>query len=186
VATELTRVRANPAAYAVHLKALLAYFDGTILRLPGQTALQTQEGAPAVEEAIAALEAQAPVPAQTRQPDLDRAARDLVADQAKSGAYGHTGGDGSQPGDRMKRYVGLLGLAAETITYGPETVRRIVVGLLVHDGMPSQGHRRNVLQSRLALVGIAVGRHASGRWMCVMDDAERVKEPAKTSAADDP
>ena len=49
---ETNRVRANPAAYAAELEDLSQYFDGKLLKLPGQTPMETEEGISAVEEAI--------------------------------------------------------------------------------------------------------------------------------------
>jgi len=49
-------VRSNPKKYAEEeLKPRLKYFDGKLYKVPGQIPLQTNEGAPAVQECIDAL-----------------------------------------------------------------------------------------------------------------------------------
>src|SRR5271156_1915056 len=62
VLNEINAARADPHAYARALRADLAYFHGHVFEAPGRTALMTDEGAPAVEEAIAELERRDPQP----------------------------------------------------------------------------------------------------------------------------
>jgi uncharacterized protein YkwD len=169
VASDLRR---HPKKYAERLRSWLPHFKGTQFIRPGRPILLTKEGAAAVLEAIDVLEATAPLQAHTRSEALEAAAAELVADQQVSGAYGHRGSDGSKPLERMLRHVQIRGLSAENITYGPDTAEEIVLSLVVDDGVPSRGHRDNVLHPRLRHAGVALGKHASGRVMCVIDYAE--------------
>jgi uncharacterized protein YkwD len=47
----------------------------------------------------------------------------------------------------------------------------IVISLLVDDGVPSRGHRRNLLDKAFKFIGLSLGAHPVYRHMCVMDFA---------------
>lgn len=169
---EHNAVRTDPAAYAAHLEAMLPYFEGTLLRRPGsRVGLQTNEGAGAVREAIRALRAQQPVPALEWADGMFRAARDHVRDQGPRGATGHDGSDGSTMDSRIRRYGAWAGTAAENIDYGSANARDVLISLLVDDGVPSRGHRRNIFNSNVRVMGAACGEHTRYRTMCVIDYA---------------
>jgi hypothetical protein len=46
--------------------------------------------------------------------------------------------------------------------------RDVVESLLVDDGVPDRGHRRNIYQASARLVGIACGPHPRYEAMCVI------------------
>lgn len=172
ILAQTNRARSDPAGFARELEELLGHFDGTVIRRPGQrVGLQTNEGPAAVREAIAFLRAQAPVPPLSWEDALWRAARDHARDQGPSGSTGHTGSDGSSMGQRMSRYGQWQSTAAENIDYGSENARDVLVSLIVDDGVPSRGHRRNIFDARLRVMGAGCGPHARYRVMCVMDYA---------------
>lgn len=169
---EHNAARTDPAGYAAHLEALLPLFDGSVLRRPGsRVGLQTNEGPNAVREAIRALRAQAPQPPLEWADGLWRAARDHVLDQGPRGATGHDGGDGSTMDTRIRRYGAWMSTAAENIDYGSANARDVLISLIVDDGVPSRGHRRNIFNPNLRVMGGACGTHTRYRTMCVMDYA---------------
>jgi uncharacterized protein YkwD len=169
---EHNAARTDPAGYATHLEAMLPHFDGSILRRPGsRVGLQTNEGPEAVREAIRALRAQAPQPSLEWADGLWSAAGDHVRDQGPRGATGHNGSDGSSMDTRIRRYGAWNGTAAENIDYGSATARDVLISLIVDDGVPSRGHRRNIFNPNLRVMGGACGEHARYRMMCVMDYA---------------
>lgn len=176
VLAEMNLARTDPAGYALHIERLLQYFDGNLLRLPGETALQTNEGPRAVREAAAALRATPRLPALAPSRGLARAARDHALDQGPRGGLGHTGSDGSSMGDRIGRYGTWDGSAAENISYGSDSPRDVVISLLVDDGVPSRGHRVNILNGSSRLAGVGCGRHTEYRTMCVIDFAGGYRE----------
>ena len=59
---EINRVRTNPQAYADWLEEQKQYFEGTLLKLPGEKPLRTNKGKEALEEAIAWLNNLQPLP----------------------------------------------------------------------------------------------------------------------------
>lgn len=169
---EHNAARTDPAGYARHLEALLPHFTGTVLRRPGSTVgLQTNEGATAVREAIRALREQAPVAALEWSDGIFRAARDHVRDQGPRGATGHNGSDGSTMDSRLRRYGAWLSTAAENIDYGSANARDVLISLIVDDGVPSRGHRRNIFNPNIRVMGGACGEHTRYRTMCVIDYA---------------
>lgn len=176
VLAEINLARTDPSGYARHIERQLRYFDGNLLRLPGEVALRTTEGAKAVREAAAALRAQSPLPGLAASRGLSRAARDHVDDQGPRGRLGHTGSDGSDMTDRIERYGTWDGSVAENISYGSTTARDVVIGLLVDDGVPSRGHRANILSAESRFAGVACGRHTTYGTMCVIDFAGEYRE----------
>jgi len=172
VVLEINRVRTDPAAYAaIYLEPLRRYYRGRLLQYPGEIAIETTEGARALEECIRVLEASPGVATLTPRKGLCLAARDHARDQARSGRTGHTGSDGSTVPDRLNRYGRWSLSAGENIDYGNAAARRIVISFLVDDGVPSRGHRANLLDSSFRFVGVALGPHPAYGKMCVLDFA---------------
>lgn len=166
---ELNAARRDPRAYARRVRDYRALFRGRVFQVPGRTAVVTQEGVAAVDEAIRFLERQAPLPALIRTPELDRAAALHAADQGRSGRTGHVGSDGSSPHDRIRR-TGDWRATAETISYGSPP-DEAVMQLLVDDGVPDRGHRAIFFSTAVSRVGAACGPHPTWRTVCVIDFA---------------
>jgi uncharacterized protein YkwD len=173
VVVELNAARRDPAGYATYLAELIPLFDGNVLRRPDHpVGIRTTEGAAAVREAVAALRAQSPEPPLSFAQGLAAAARDLAVDEGRTGAVGHTGSDGSTPATRISRH-GAWGVSyAENIDYGDFTSGRdVVLGLLIDDGVPDRGHRRNIFDSSARVVGVSCARHRKFGSVCVIDQA---------------
>lgn len=176
VVLHLNMARANPARYAQEfIRPRLAYFRGTLYREPDEpdnfAGYRTREGVAAVEEAVAVMNEKEALLPLTPAQGLSAAAQDHAADQARSGATGHQGSDGSSPAQRVARYPGGARGVGENIAYGYRNGREIVVQLLVDDGVPSRGHRVNILRPEFRYVGIGVDDHPVYRASCVMNFA---------------
>jgi hypothetical protein len=144
-------------------------FDGRVIRLPGDPVGEmTREGTYAVDEAIAFLDRQTPLPPLARGELLARAARDLAAEQAMSGRSGHRSADGAMPGDRVKRRGGDI-FVSETISYGYSEHHAVVRQLIIDDGVPSRGHRALIFATGSRFAGVGCGTHPTVRYMCVID-----------------
>jgi len=179
VVIELNRVRTNPKGYASYVKELKKYFEGQLLKYPGEITIQTNEGLSAVEECYKALLAAEPIDSLRPSKGLSHAAKDHVEDQSQTKNTGHDGSDGSSPFDRISRYGQWVKTAGENIDYGNNIARRIVLSLIIDDGVSSRGHRKNILNPDYKVVGVACGSHKEFRHMCVMDFAGGFK--VKTS-----
>lgn len=123
IVAELNAARTDPAAYARKARALRALFNGDRIERPGEIAVVTREGLAAVDEAIAFLERQTPLPALRDSPGLARAAADHAGEQGRTGDVGHDGADGSSAGDRMRRQAAGRRRArrSPTVPTGPRT-----------------------------------------------------------------
>lgn len=166
---EINLLRADPVGYAAHLEQMKKYYKGKDYKAPGKTVwLTTNEGAGAVDEAIAFLRTMKPLPPYSLSKGMTLAAKDHVRDLGKTGKTGHRGTDGSTTESRVNRYGNFSNGIGENIVYQSDTAREIVLGWLVDDGVATRGHRRNLLSSGYRFVGIAIGEQSSYGSMCVL------------------
>jgi uncharacterized protein YkwD len=187
VLSELNRARTNPAAYAALLENLRPYYaaDGT-RSLPGEGRVRTREGVSALDGAIRALHHTTPLPPLSASSGLARAAFDHARDQAHNGGHGHHGSDGSSPFMRMNRHGRWQSHAGECIDYGAANARRIVMNLLIDDGVRDRGHRLNILNRDFAVAGVSAASHPRFRHLCVIDFATAYVEADGRVAGDAP
>lgn len=169
VIDELNFARSNPQGYAAGLERELQYYQGTLFRRPGdESALQTREGAAAVREAIRVLRQTRPLTPLRISEGMTLGARDHVKDQAPRGLMNHRGTDGTQAWDRVSRYGDWQAKISENMTFGPASPHDVVAALLIDDGISDRGHRKNILDPDVKVVGISCGPHKSYRVMCDM------------------
>jgi uncharacterized protein YkwD len=168
VLAALNAARTDPAAYAAGLRHYRTYFHATLLRYPGLDAdIETEEGVKVVDETIAFLGRQAPLPPLEGAALFETSAADLVADQAQGGT-GHESSDGANPADRARRHGGG-GYVAEVIAYGPVDAADVVRQLIVDDGVADRGHRAILYSPELRFAGVSCGPHPEYRTVCVID-----------------
>jgi uncharacterized protein YkwD len=179
VVAETNQVRTDPAGYAAKLAALRPYYEGDLVKIPGQPAIRTVEGVAALDEAIAALNSPPPVSALRVSPGLNQAAADHANDIGPRGGVGHAGTDDSLPGERIQRYGTLPPNQrwGENISYGPPTLAEWhVMQLLIDDNVPDRGHRQAMLRPEYQLTGSACAPHAIFRIVCVVTYASAYEE----------
>jgi uncharacterized protein YkwD len=144
---------------------------GRDLRLPGEITLVTNEGAAAVDEAIAFLKTCPGATLLSRSAGMSKAAAEHAGDLGKHDSTGHVGLDGSTPTVRLKRYGSPKLRVAENIAFGEKSGRRVVLQLVVDDGVPERGHRINFFRPDFKRVGIGCGPHPTYGAVCVIDFA---------------
>jgi uncharacterized protein YkwD len=172
VLDELNRVRSNPQDYAAGLERDLQYYHANLFRRPGDdSALETREGAAAVREAIRVLRQTRAMGTLRSSLGMTLGARDHVKDQASRGLMNHKGTDGSMAWDRVSRYGDWKTKISENMTFGPSTPHDVVAALIVDDGIADRGHRKNILDPDVTMVGISCGAHKALRVMCDMVEA---------------
>jgi uncharacterized protein YkwD len=172
VLDELNRVRSDPQDYAAGLERDLQYYRGNLFRRPGdESALETREGTAAVREAIRVLRQAKPMATLRPSFGMTLGARDHVKDQASRGLMNHKGTDGSMAWDRVSRYGDWKTKISENMTFGPSTPHDVVAALIVDDGITDRGHRKNILDPDVKMVGISCGPHKALRVMCDMVEA---------------
>ena len=173
---EINMARMNPKGYASFLEKWKPYYDGKLLKIPGEIVLMTREGVTAVNEAIGSMRSVNSAPRLTPSKGMSRGAKEHVTDQGASGSSQHKGSDGSQPWDRVNRYGTWEKSIGENIAYGIDKARTIVLSLIIDDGVPGRGHRKNIFNPDFRVIGVAYGRHATYRTVCVMTFAGGYKE----------
>jgi len=188
----LNVVRTEPIKMIAELEAILPNFDKTspmLYRIPNDpVAILTNEGKRAVLEAIKDLkkkirQKKIPLPTLELSKGLTLAAQDHANDQGSNGVFSHSGTDGSNPWSRIARYGKWKTTAAENMGTGYNTGLDIVRQLLIDDGEPDRGHRKNILNPTLSRVGIAVRPHTAFGFVTVQEftgvftDSEGIREP---------
>ena len=171
VILEMNKVRTDPRKYVeLYIQPRLRYFNGRNYSVPGRITLVTQEGAAAVNACITALNRASSVGILTPEKGLSLAAKDHVADQSRTGQTGHTGSDRSTSDVRARRYGVFRGswTFGENIAYGDATGRDIVCSLLIDDGVPSRGHRDNIMNRAFTQTGVGYGTHTQYRTSCTI------------------
>ncbi len=172
VILELNKVRSNPKQYAEdYLEQLRTDFNGKLFTYQGQDPVKSREGIHPLNECIQILKRTAPLPLLNPSEGLTKAASELVTDQQKHGGIGHITRNGSTPQKRIEKYGEWDICTAEDITYGSIEARQIVIFLLIDDGVPDRGHRKNILNACSRFAGVSYGGHPSYESMCVIDYA---------------
>lgn len=171
VVEELNLARSQPTEYASFLIEYSKLFVGRELQEPGEITIMTSEGRSAVNEAIRFLRNQKSLSYLIASKGMSRAALDMVRMQETTSQTGHKGRDGSKFTDRISRYGTWGGSCSENIDYGNNTARKIVMALIIDDGVSNRGHRKSIFNPGYKRVGIACGRHQTYDYMCVIEYA---------------
>lgn len=172
VVLEINKLRTDPAAYArEYLEPMLTMYKGKMLYMPGNDPIITREGITALRDAIKELKSAKPAPPLKPDHRLTLSSRDHQKDQTRTGKTGHKGSDGTSISERIARYGNWDKRISENIFYGDPDARSVVLHLVIDDGVPGRGHRKNFLDPELKLVGVSCGKHKVYRFMCVMNFA---------------
>jgi uncharacterized protein YkwD len=174
---EMNLARTDPQKYAAFVEEFKTYYNGNRLTIPGRKkAIATSDGIPAVDEAINFLRAAQPLPPLEVARGMCLAAKDHADDLAAKGITGHRGSDGSSPNARVDRYGRWEGAIGETIVYEISTARQIVISLIIDDGVPGRGHRRNIFDPNYHVAGVSINNSSASGPRCVVDYAGGFKE----------
>lgn len=177
VLAEVNLARTAPRAYAGFLREFRGMFRGKYFVQPGSdTRMQTNEGVKAVDEAIKVLSRQKPLPPLAWSKGLAAAAAELTKEQGESGAIGHGGVQSPGMRERIDRHGKWNRQIGENIGYGPKEARDMVMQLIVDDGVPDRGHRKNTFSTVFHTAGVACGPHPGFGSMCVIDFADQYRE----------
>ena len=97
---------------------------------------------------------------------VHRAAEHHARDQAAMQVMTHTGSDGSDAGQRIRRQGYTWSTWGENVAYGYPTARAVV-----RAWMNSAGHRANILNRSFRHIGVGVQRGADGLLYWTLDFA---------------
>jgi uncharacterized protein YkwD len=188
VVQEINLARTQPKTYAAFLEQLRPnYVSGrgqspgarTTITKGGKTTLVTAEGPKALDQAIAFLRSTPPLPPLTVLRGMSLGSKDHVKEQESTGVISHQGRDGSRPGDRVSRYGHWQGTISENISYGIDNARRMTMALIIDDGLPDRGHRKNMFDAQARLLGVACSNRVAGQTLCVTTFATEYTESAR-------
>ena len=120
ILSEINRVRTNPQGYARWLESQRQYYDGIWLKLPGEKPVRTNKGLKALNEAIAILQEQTPLP---------------PLSESEATAATAT--------DKLNNFATASNI--QYISYGRTTPEGIVMSLVVDDLFPDRRRRKSLL-----------------------------------------
>ncbi|NJR46631.1 MAG: hypothetical protein HC775_13120 [Hyellaceae cyanobacterium CSU_1_1] len=129
ILSEINRVRTSPQDYAQWLEQQRQYYDGIWLRLPGEKAVRTNKGREALEEAIAFLKQQQPLPALEKSSQTAAAATSELENFANSNNI-------------------------QYFSYGKKTASGIVMDLVVDELFPDRRRRQSLLSPEAEDTGV--------------------------------
>jgi hypothetical protein len=129
ILSEINRVRTSPQDYAQWLEQQRQYYDGIWLKLPGEKPVRTNRGKQALEEAIAFLKQQQPLPPLTSSEATDAAASSELANFANTNNI-------------------------QFFSYGKKTAVGIVMDLVVDELFPDRRRRQSLLSSEAEDTGV--------------------------------
>jgi uncharacterized protein YkwD len=111
----------------------------------------------ALKELYETLMTMGPLPALRIQKAMEPALMAHLKFLARTSSLSHTGEKGSKSHDRIKSAVPQAKETGENLIMGIETPESALISLLLDDGVPSRGHRHNLLSP--AFTHMAVAQH---------------------------
>lgn len=134
ILAEINRARTQPQAYADWLESRKQYYNGALLRLPGEATIRTNRGYKALQEAIAFLRQQQPLPPLTSSETLAAAAKTQL--------------------EAVSNFPTGNNISIDNISYGVVTPQAIVMQLIVDDRFPDRRRRLSLFAPQLEQTGI--------------------------------
>ncbi len=130
---EINRARTNPQEYGAWLESLKQYYDGIMLKLPGEREIRTNRGLMVLEEAIMFVKEQSPLDPLSSSENLEVSAKQRVTEFTSN---------------RRNRNL-------DNISYGKVTPEAIVMHLIVDEGFSDRRHRFAIFNPNYRLTGVA-------------------------------
>ncbi len=176
IIAELNRVRNNPSDYADWLEAQKQYYDGIMLKLPGEKPVRTNKGLRALEEAIDFVRTQSPLTPLTYSVAMEIAAQEQLTPIANT--------DTKNRGDSRLQHI----------VYGKVTAEAIVMQLVVDDGFRDRPHRLAIFNQDNQLTGVSCQENSVYQQICaityngnlenVLAQLSSTSSPAKESSSE--
>ena len=136
---EINSVRTNPSSYVEKILKYKDFFNGKVLKIPGEEAgIQTQEGAPAYEEAANFLKEATSVDPFIPSKGLTKIANEYLNNIQNVGMDNI---DSIDINEIVEKYGNFNGELNQLMEFGSKTPEQVVICLLVCDGDSSRGNR---------------------------------------------
>lgn len=169
--------RQDPQKLIPFLRELIPQFQGKVYYpKSGQECFMTQEGVLVVYEAIEFVKKQKPLPPFQFSKGLYLASETHCRDIGKHGLASHKGSDGSILSQRIDQFGRWRVLVAENIAFNDNLAEDILINFLLDDGNVNRGHRENLFNGKLRVMGVACGGHSVHSHCCVVTFAGRMEE----------
>ena len=159
----LNLARLFPQKFATHMAATWKKLDGSSTYIIKRKLKAEEFGSLQVQ-----LRQMEPVAALFPHPGLCKAAAYHADDMGQKGNIGHNSSDGRRFSVRAKEEGGYAAWA-ENCSYGMHHPFGVIMQLLIDDGVPSLGHRKNMLNGSYNLIGTAIRPHKMYGTNCVQD-----------------
>jgi hypothetical protein len=167
ILSEINRVRTNPQSYALWLETQKQYYDQIWLKLPGEKPVRAHRLEKAIDEAIAVLKKQQPLPPLNASEQTKVTANQELENFA-------TGNNNIQD-----------------ISYGKITPKGIVMSLVVDELFPDRRRRKSLLSPDAKDTGVVCKNDPRYDKVCAIAYSDSVvddvaKQPATESIASQP
>lgn len=136
---EINLMRKNPKGYIFYVRLYVEEF-----KKAGWDAMTTQDEVNSANELIGELERLGPLSILKPHRDLHQVAVEHGEHMRRIGQVTHSGSDGSQPYERIRKKTSLQD-GNENLVGGGNNVRESVIMLLVDSGISNRGHRKALL-----------------------------------------
>lgn len=164
---EINQLRTNPAAYADFLESIRPYYDGNLLKLPGEETIMTREGVSVLEEVIQELKSMQSLPPLRYSAGISKGLQDLLEVVGQWGLSGTIDPDGNDSRAYIRQYGEMEGGGIEQIpVYGKKTALGVILPILLSDGYLDRQPRRELLDPNDRAAGVACGTHSDKESVC--------------------
>lgn len=160
IIAQINRARTNPSDYADWLEEQRQYYDGIMLRFPGEKPVRTNRGLQTLSEAIDFVRQQAPLPPLTYSEAMAIAAEEQLASITDNRNQGNS------------RF--------QNISYGKVTAEAIVMQLVVDDGFRDRRHRLAIFSNNNQETGVSCREDQLYERICAIAYAENPEETILT------
>jgi uncharacterized protein YkwD len=169
--------RQEPSKLISLLESIIPRFKGRNYHpKSGEEGFITQEGVLVVYEAIEYLQKLKPLPPFKFSKGLYLAAKKHLKDMDEHGLASHKGSDGSNLSDRVDLFGQWRVLVAENIAFNDYLAEDILINFVLDDGNVNRGHRENLFNEKLGVIGIACGDHSTHGNCSVLNFAGQMEE----------
>lgn len=169
--------RQNPGKLIPFLNGLIPRFDGKVYHpRSGQDSFITQEGVMVVYEALDFAKGLTPLPAFRFSQALYLSAQTHLSDIGTHGLASHKSSKGESLSQRVDGFGRWRVLVAENIAFNDCTAEDVLINFLLDDGNVNRGHRENLFNAKLGVLGVAFGRHSVYGHCCVANFAGQMEE----------
>lgn len=178
----INQLRKKPSSFVGDLEAMAQHYQDSLYNSPtSNVTFVTEEGTSAVHEAIAFLKSAEAAPEFQKSKGLTLAAQAHAKDLGQKGLVSHDGSDSTRLNERVDRVCTWNGALGENIVFEEPNPIEILLLMLVEDGNPARGHRKNLLNPDFSFLGIAAGPHTQFKHCAVLNFASWVgeREPRK-------